>query len=267
MTTDVQEQAESFNTAIQDRVPEIANPEPTTVTLMRGVIDVGSGDWQTVAEVRELTGADEEYLARVEAKQNVSYAEYMSALLRRATLSIGNIDTQNNSAILDHLIIGDRDALFLGIIKCTYGPERTFITTCRACDQKNDITINIDEDFKYDKPSIDLRKPIPVTLKNGSVVNLRLPTGADTAYVANHATNAANQSTLMLARCTVWEDGSKPDNTEEWARSLSILDRNTLVRTLSDLNVGPKIGEVNVHCAHCQEPIQIRIDWISLLLG
>lgn len=261
------EEVDALNQAIEDKIPEIANPESTSVRLMRGLIDPASGDWQMEAQVRELTGADEEHLARVESKQNVTYAEYMSALLRRATISVGSIDITKNPAALDNLIIGDRDALFLGIIKCTYGIERTFNARCNACEQKNDVTINLDQDFAYDKPSVDLHKPLPVTLRNGTVVNLRLPTGADSAYVAANATSSAHQSTLMIARCTVWGDGEKPLNTEEWARDLSVVDRNTIIKTLTDLTVGPKIGEVNVHCAHCQEPIRIMIDWISLLLG
>lgn len=259
--------ASALNEAIKDRIPEIATPEATSVRLMRGLIDPASGDWQMEAQVRELTGADEEYLARIESKKDVTYAEYMSALLKRATLSVGVIDIAKTPDALDNLIIGDRDALFLGIVKCTYGVERTFNTRCTACDQKNDVTINLDEDFPYEKPEIDLRKPIPVTLKSGEVVNLRLPTGADSAYVANKATSPANQSTLMIARCTLWGDDDRPSNVEEWARSLSIVDRNTLVKALTDLNVGPKIGEVNVHCAHCQENLRIMVDWISLLLG
>lgn len=259
--------ASALNEAIKDRVPEIAAPEDTTVELVRGLVDPESGDWQTHAHVRELTGVDEEYLARIETKQNVTYADYMTALLKRATLSVGSIDVQKNPAALDNLIIGDRDSIFLGIIKCTYGPERTFSTTCNACQQKNDITINIDDDFKSEKPSIDLRKPIPVTLRNGEVVNLRLPTGADSSFVATKATNPAHQATLMLSRCTVWSEEDRPSNVEEWARNLSVMDRNTLVKTLTGIEVGPKIGEVNVQCAHCQENIRIMIDWISLLLG
>jgi hypothetical protein len=267
MSTNKEAEVQSFNEAIQERIPEIASPESNHVRLMRGLIDPVSGDWQMDAEVRELTGSDEEYLARIESKQNVTYAEYMSALLRRATVSVGNIKIADNPTVLDNLIIGDRDALFLGIIKCTYGPERTFSTRCTHCEQKNDVTINIDEDFAYEKSSVDLHKPIPVTLKNGKVINLRLPTGADSAYVASTATNPANQTTLMIARCTVWGEGEKPLNVEEWARDLNVVDRNKLVKTLTDIVVGPQMGEVNVHCAHCQEPIKIMIDWISLLLG
>lgn len=258
---------DALNEAIQDKVPEIAPPESNDVRLIRGLIDPESGDWQTVAVVRELNGEDEEYLARIEAKQDVTYAEYMSALLRRATVSIGSLNIQSNPNVLDNLIIGDRDALFIGIIKCTYGPERTFQTRCTACEQPNDVTINLDEDFAYDKPEVDIQKPIQVTLKNGSVVSLRLPTGADSAYVAKKATSPAHQTTLMLSKCSVWSDDNRPSNLEEWARNLSVSDRNTLVRTITDLNVGPKIGEVNVQCAHCQENIRIMIDWISLLLG
>ena len=261
------QEASALNEAIKDRIPEIANPEATSVRLMRGLIDPASGDWQMDAQVRELTGADEEYLARIESKKDVTYAEYMSALLKRATVAVGTINITENPEALENLIIGDRDALFLGIVKCTYGIERTFNTRCPSCEQKNDVTINLDEDFPYEKPDLDLRKPIPVTLKNGTVVNLRLPTGADSAYVADKATSPANQSTLMIARCAVWGDNDRPPNVEEWARQLSIVDRNTLVKALTDLNVGPKIGEVNVHCAHCQENIRIVVDWISLLLG
>jgi hypothetical protein len=263
----LEEDANNLNEALKERVPEIADPESGTIELMRGLVDPSTGDWQSIAEVRELTGADEEYLARIESKKDTTYADYMSALLKRATLSIGTIDISSAPNALDNLIIGDRDALFLGIIKCTYGPERTFMATCNSCNKKNDVTINIDEDFKYEKPSIDLRKPIPVELRDGSTVNLRLPTGADTSYIASKATSPAHQATLMLARCSVWEESERPSNLEEWARNLSLVNRNTLVTAITGLSVGPKIGEVNVQCAHCQENIRIMLDWISLLLG
>lgn len=261
-----QAEASAVNNAIQDPVPELHPVESVLTNLQRGLIDPATGTWHTDAEVREMTGADEEYLASLEAQESITYAEYMSSLLRRAVVRVGSIDISKFPESLDGLTIGDRDILFLTIVKATYGTEKTFQAECSSCEKTNDVTINLNEDFPIIEPSVDLRSPIEVPMKSGLLVKLRVPTIADNTAVAKTGKSVAEQNTIMLSRCSVWGE-DKPSDVVEWARNLNYADRNKLVKTLLNITAGPKIGEVNVPCAHCKSDLTIRLDWISLLLG
>lgn len=264
--SDVQEDAQAFNTAIKEDVPSIGKPESLIVELQRGILDRATGAWQTTAEVRELTGDDEEFLASLESDKAMTYARYMNTLVARATSRIGNVSVNNSQEVIQELIASDRDLLFLGILKATYGPERTFNRICFACDKQNDITINLVDDFPVPTPTIDLHKPIEVALKKGTI-KVRIPTGTDNLFIGKQGSNTASQSTILIARCAVWEDGNAPSDPMAWAKSLSMGDRNKIVKALLGLELGPKMKEVNTQCAHCGETMNIVLDWVSLLLG
>lgn len=266
MSTDTNEVA-SFNDAIKDKVPSIGKPESLIVELQRGLIDPATGLWQTTAEVRELTGEDEEYLASLENDRNMTYAKYINTLLARATERIGTIHINGDQKHLQDLVIGDRDALFLGVVKATYGQEKTFTRTCGECGKDSDITINLVDDFPISIPKVDVQKPLDVTLRKGTKVKFRIPTGNDSVQVVKDGNTTAEQSTLMIARCAVWDEGESPEDPVKWAKTLSLADRNKIIKTLLSVEIGPKIKEVNTQCAHCSTEMYVAIDWVSLLLG
>ena len=259
--------AQAVNDAILDPVPEIHKAESPIITLQRGIVDPATGTWYSDAEVREMTGADEEYMAGIEAKSNFTYSDYMSTLLKRVTIRIGSMSIADNPSIIDNLSIGDRDILFLGLIRATYGSSKEFQASCASCNKDNDVVMNLDEDFPIQEPSVNLRDPIKVKIKDGRVIKLRVPTGGDSAAVGKKVQSSSAQNTLMIARCAVWDEGDAPADPESWAKSLNIADRNKLVKALLSVTAGPKLEAVNVPCAHCGEEMTIAIDWISLLLS
>ena len=110
MTSD---DADAINAASAEPVPEVGSAPESIVHLIRGIReDTETGVvWHDVAEVRELTGEDEEYLASIENKKGLTYSAYMSALLARATVRIGGLAVNNDPRIVDKLILGDRDLL------------------------------------------------------------------------------------------------------------------------------------------------------------
>lgn len=262
-----QKEAAALNDAIKDPVPELRSSESLIVTLQRGLIDPASGIWQVEAEVREMTGEDEEYMSGIEAKGSISYSDYMVSLLKRTVVRVGTINVSANPSMIDNLAISDRDILFLGVVKATYGRTKDFQATCPHCSEDNDVVIDLEEDFPIQEPSRDLREPIEIKLRNGKSVKLRLPTTGDSSSIGKKAQTSSEQNTLMISRCAVWADGEQPTNLEKWAKSLNMADRNKLVRAVLDVKAGPKLGVVNVPCAHCGEDMTIRIDWISLLLS
>jgi hypothetical protein len=254
-------EASALDAAMSDPVPQIKAPSDPLVELYVGVSDT-SGDWQRTAVVRELTGDDEEALAAFEAKGGVGYADYMSFLLRRAVESIGNINVKQEPGVIDNLIIGDRDKLFMAIVETTYGTMREYQVDCTTCGQSNDVFVDIST-FPEKPLKEGVGPKVSTTLKDGTVVEFRLPNGHDSLESVKVAKTTAEQNTFLLARCVTNVTG----NTHIWAKELGMADRAKLIKTLLDAQPGPEIGEVEARCAECNETFAIMLDWASLLLG
>lgn len=255
------------NSIISDPAPSINDAPSTDIELLRGLFNYETGKWETYATVRELNGEDEEFLASSSAKKEMSYAEYMSVLLSRSVVSIGDYDISENPSLVDQLIIGDRDMLFLATVKATYGRVREIEVTCGSCKETNYVSLHLDDDFMVRVPKHDLHTPMEVKLKNGSVVKLNYPTGADSLYVSKKGKTTAEQNTLMLARCSVWDSADRPADLELWAKALNLGDRNKLVKSLTTDPPGPRMEEVKTQCGSCNEDMTILMDWVSLLFG
>lgn len=261
---------DQINAVAQDPVPSMPEPLDTDVKLLRGLLKKTDGEEDQifdVASVKELTGADEEYLASIVNKKGLTYTEYMTALLDRAVLNIGPYVVAKAPGILNKLILADRDMLFLGVLRATYGNEREINVTCRECGTKNDVVIELDKDFPVTQPDFDVFETFKVKTRKGTI-QLRLPTGEDTIAVQkNGAASEAEINTAMLARCAVWEDGQAPANALEWARDINIGDRRKLVNTLLDIKIGPSLEGVDTQCSECGSEMPILLDWVSLLLS
>lgn len=256
-------QANQVNAALEDPPPEMgAAPQPV-VDLTIG-IEV-AGEWATTAIVRELTGEDEEHLAAFESKKDLLYAEYMSEVLKLAVVSIGDTLVKKNPSIIQQLTLADRDTLYLGIVKATYGSTRELRTSCPACKADNDILISLEEDFPIKKPDFVPQEGIEVTTHKSSY-RLRLPTGDDMINVQKATNSVAEFNTHVLANCVIF-DGKPPKDKIAWAKKLNVGERKKLIDTLLSIEVGPDMKGVNAQCAACKEEIPLVFDWVSLLLG
>jgi hypothetical protein len=169
--------------------------------------------------------------------------------------------------MLDNLLVGDRDLLFLGVIKATYGNVRTFVISCPSCDSKSDVMVNLDTDFPVRQPVDDLRNNRPVTLRDGRVVQVRYPTGKDARAIAASGDTLAVQNTAIIVQCVVWDDDRTEVVKKQWARGLSIADRRLIVSAIIESQPGPTLEEVEAPCAHCDETVTMVLDWAYLLFG
>lgn len=258
---DMASQSSALDKALEDPVPRMEPSPNMVVDLYVGLPDE-EGSWQKTAIVRELTGADEEALASLEAKEGMNYTEYMAFLLRRVVESIGSINISQNKNLVDNLIVGDRDKLFMTIIEATYGKMREYQVACTFCGESNDVFVDITT-FAEKPLKKGAGNTITVTTKNGSEVVLRLPTNGDSLVVNKVAKTTAEQNTIMLSRCVQGIEGNPVD----WAKNLGMGDRAVMVKKLLDAQPGPEIGEVDTQCAHCNEKFAMVLDWVSLLLG
>lgn len=261
-----QSDAMAVNAAIADPVPRIQNAPVTTVELFRGIQNPETKEWETLATVNELTGEDEEALASMESDDDYLYAQYMSALLKRSVESIGNVKVKDNPAVIDNLIIGDRDTLFLATVRATYGEVREYQMNCPHCGKSNDVFIEMSE-FPVREGKGDLRDGITVILRNGVEQKFRLVSGADTQFVTTKAKTVPEQNTILISRCAVFPDGEKPKDILAWAKKLGMKDRAAIIDKLMEAQPGPEIKEVEAHCAHCEKQFPVMLNWASLLFG
>lgn len=260
------ETVDAIATSATDSFPEMVPSISNFVELQRGLLNHTTGFWERNVEVRELNGYDEERIASFDSRKNMTYVNYITEILRMGVLSIGSINGSELDVRFEELTLGDRNNLFLSIVRATYGRERSFERPCEDCGNSNVLTIDLFDDFPLIEPSFDPTDTLKVPLKNGITHELRPPTAEDTIYVGNNASTTAEQSTLLLARCSVWRD-NQPDNPEEWARSLGMSDRNKLIRELVSMDMGPRMEGVDVDCVHCGKKMTAMIDWVFLILG
>lgn len=257
------ETAQQINAAMEEPAPYMGDAPNTEVTLPVGV--ALDDDWVTLAEVRELTGEDEEYLASVEKKDDLLYAEYMTEVLKRAVVRLGDHDIASAPSILGRLALADRDTLYLGIMKATYGDTREIRLMCPHCEVSNDVLLSLEEDFPIKQPDFDPKEGLTVKSRN-KTYRLRLPNGDDMVEVQKNTNNTAEFNTRVLANCALF-DGSAPKDRLAWAKKLNVADRRKLIDTLLEIQVGPDLKEVNAQCAECGKDIPLMLDWVSLLLG
>jgi hypothetical protein len=261
-----QQDALAVAAAIADPIPRIVATPNTTLELVCGIFNEATKEWETTAVVKELTGEDEEALAALDADDDLLYAQYMAALLKRSVVTIGNIKVSEKPDIIDALILGDRDSLFLATVRATYGENREYEMNCPHCKKSNDVLIEMSE-FPVKKPKGNPQEPIVVTLRNGTKQKFRLVSGKDSQTVGKRAKSIPEQNTILISRCAVWDADNKPDDVEKWAKNLGMKDRALIIDKLLEAQPGPEIKEVEAHCAHCEKPFPIALNWASLLFG
>lgn len=257
---------DQINEAARSDAPRLIDPQPNKVELLRGLQVEETGDWQTVATVKELTGADEEHLAQLGARDSINATDYMTGVLECGVVSIG--DLPGSQEYIDKLVLPDRDMLFLGIMKATYGDEREIQVTCGKCQHDQGIVLELDKDFIIIGTDRDLRTPMTVKLSKGDV-QFRLPNGEMTSYALSKHDSIAHMNTLIIAQCVITKDDAPLEERIEWARDLPVPDRKKVDKALTEQvqDVGPQLGEVEARCANCETDLPLMMDWVSLLLG
>jgi len=231
-------------------LPVISPPADNIVPLPGGLVRSKYGEQPVLlareAEVRELNGADEEAIYKVRRNPY----RLISTLLTNGTVMLG--DHHPNADMLKNLLIGDRDAIILGIRRATFGDEvelGEFI--CPGCEENlGDLKVTLDDIpvKTLDDPLADTQ--FKVDLWKGGHAKVRLPNGHDQEAVA--ALDLANESevnTMMLSRCVL--SITKADGTENVTannaaavNALGVKDRKAILAQINDRQPGPRYDEV-----------------------
>ena len=229
-------------------------PSESEVKLPGGFIE-SNGEVITTAEVRELTGADEEAIAKAGTT-----GKALNTLLQRGVTKLGSREIKKEE--LDLLLSGDRDALLLGIRKVTFGPTIDLVSRCLSCNNEATVTVDLNEDVPV-KNLEDQPRTWEVSTKKG-IVKVTLPNGVtQRKLMENTDKTSAELNTLLLAGCVLSIDGV-PSMGAASALSLGMVDRTNIIQEIVDRNPGPRLGEVKKVCKACGEDIPLPLSLLDL---
>jgi hypothetical protein len=250
--------------------PEITLPAGGNFSLPGGY--VLGGDYASVrydADVRELTGADEEAMTKA---RSGGLGKYIATLLSAGAVSVGG--EQASTTLLSNLLLGDRDMLLLEIRRATYGDEIVWDHySCPFCGEEFRLSVTLDE-IPVRRLEDPAARIFEVALRKNRKAFVRLPVGSDQEAllaVADRLSDA-EQNTLLLSRVlisVVEADGTENavSGNPEFARSLGIADRQTILDTIEKKQPGPQYNDVKFLHDSCGKEVPLFISAGDLFQG
>lgn len=263
-TPDREQQLAEAKEKIAGSVPLIEAPPSGIVVLPRGLLKGDS--WEQEAEVRELTGADEETLARV--REAASFYDHLLALgvVRIGSIDLGSRPVSERLGILQKLLLGERQQLLLAVVAATYGDTKTLNVTCPNpdCGAEQEVDLILSEDFKAKPMEDPFRMTYSFTTSKGDAIQYRLAEGADQIAVLDKKGAAvAEQNSLILSRVITQVNGRLLLDPLLYARSLSMRDRAALLTELTSKQ--PEIDlTLRVPCVGCGGEQVLALGWPDL---
>lgn len=232
--------------------PQINAPSDTTVELPGGYI-TPTGEVIRTAEVRELTGRDEEFISKAG-----SMGKAILAVLQRGTVKIG--DLKADDKVLDELLAGDRDALLLGIIKATFGPEAEIPSYCGGCQEVKTVSVNLVTDIK----TKILANPVEdrfftVEGRHGDIL-VQLPNGKVQKELINNADKTSAELNTLVLEKTVLKINGKDVLSKLQVQNLGVADRRKVTEEMNKRAAGPQFEDLTVSCPDCDSEVIVPVN-------
>jgi hypothetical protein len=241
-------------------LPLMPDPPDDVITLPGGYLD-GEGILHTTARIREITGADEEVMAREFKGSNTNVAKVVDIILRRSVLSVGSYDPVS-ALVLSNLLVGDRSALMLGIRLLTFGRDWEVPDfPCRLCGETFGTVIELDSivEKKLENPMV---QEIDIPLRRGHVATMGLLTGGVQLEIVNAERSIPEETTLVIDRCIRRLDGKEVAGPV--AQQMGMADRKTIIEALAVAQPGPQMEEVSVECMACGKEANYALNLMDL---
>lgn len=258
---DKQQEIRAAKEAMAGPVPLIADAQSPTVKLTRGLFQRGT--WQQEAEVRELTGTDEEALAKT-----ADQLAFFSSVIAHGVTRIGEVDftsvpVAERKFYLGELLIGEREQLFMKVVQVSFGNEKVIPFTCTLCQVEQEFALLLDQDFKP-KVVEDNDAHLQYTTRQGDTLDVRSAVGADQEEaLGRKGSSVAEQNTVLLSRCITKRNGELIPDPLGYARALGIKDRLSLLDKLVERQ--PSISlELKTTCVSCGGEQRIGLTWGDL---
>lgn len=244
----------ALNEKPQEVMPEIVSPSDTTVELPGGYINA-AGEVIRTAEVRELNGKDEEVISKT---NNLGKA--ILTILQLGTVKIGNeIATEK---ILDDLLVGDRDAILLGILKATFG-SKVNIPIFSNNEQKL-VEIDINTDIKTKILTDPINERVFTVRGKGLEYTVRLPNGIVQKEMINNMDKTSAELSTIILENTVVRIGETPVYSKSQVQALSVVDRRKIIEEINKRAPGPQFEDVVITDPDTGSEVTVPINLGSL---
>lgn len=248
--------------AVAGPIPLIADTPKTAYVLPRGIFD--RGVWHKDVEVRELTGADEEMLSKVPDQ-----LAFFSTVIALGVINVGTIDINSMPVAerkfrLGELLLGEREQLFLWVVRTSFGDEKVIPFTCTLCEVEQEAALLISVDF-LPKEVDDIDTPLfHYTTKKGEDLEYRPAIGADQEEaISKRGASLAEQNTVLLSRCITKCDGKLITDPMGFARNLGIRDRQALIAKLNERQPAVNL-DMKTKCVSCGGDQTLSLGWGDL---
>lgn len=234
---------------IEDKIVSITPPSDTLVDLPAGYITPDGGVSKT-AEVRELNGRDEEAVGKA---GGISKA--FSTILNRATVSIGGVPATEE--MLNSLLLGDRDAIMLGIYKATFGHEVELPGLCGGCGEIKTVQIDLNRDVETKILADPIEDRVFTVRGRNKEFLVSLPNGALQKELANANDKTAGERNTILLHHTVLEIDGTPVLGKQQLQALGIMDRNLIADEIASRLPGPQFEDMVLVCPDCNGEVVV----------
>lgn len=261
----------SFESASMTKFPDGPDIVPNFYELPCGLA-LPDGTVLNTVVVRELTGADEEELARATKSKN--YAHYLNTLLECGVVKLG--EDKPSPKLLKDLTAGDRDFLVIAIRRATYGDTLDYEKLpCMLCGEEADINIHLGDDIESVK--LDPAKTtFTIGLSNNRSATCRVPNGHDQEELGKlpppPQTTIPEYNSMLIKQCVIELTDLATGRARSMAvqpgmaRELSARDRKKIVDKLNTCQPGPKYNDVKYTCPSCDQEVTLSVNVGALFL-
>ncbi len=267
---EIPQSVQSIVEAAKTDFPVAPLPESDLVALPAGL--VLDGKLIKTAIVKELNGAAEEKIFRALLSANPFHIR--NTIIECGLVRVGDEPEKKTQKILPDLIIGDLDAILLGIYRMTYG-DRIEIKgwKCPVCGDTEDIGLDISEDIPVKAMKDISEARFEVELKRGAKAKVRLPNGGDQAAAGDSADRTLiERNTILLQRCI--EEVVETTGISKmllafptYAQQMGIKDRHTVIQAIAERQPGPQLTAIKFVHNSCGKEVTLGLDLADLFLG
>jgi hypothetical protein len=242
--------------------PLLVAPPPNFISLPGGYLDA-DGQLHREVRIREITGSDEETLARELRNPNFTIPKIVDLLLRHTVQAVGTIEPVTPT-VLNQMLVGDRSMILLGVRILTFGSDWEVPDfPCRLCGRPFGVIIELESDIKVRRLEDPYQQEITVPLRNGHEATVAYLTGAVQLEMVGDGTRTPpEEQTIAIDRCLRTIDGVPV--TTPVSRSMSMADRHKIIDALAGNQPGPLLEEVSVQCSNCGQTADYAMSLVDL---
>lgn len=238
----------------QQKEVKITSPSNNLVTLPGGYI-TATGDVLDEAEVRELTGADEEAIAKA---PNVGRA--LLTILQRGTVRIG--DEKADDKVLDNILSADRDVLLLAIFKATFG--KTAVIPVLIEGEMKEVEVDLDNEIQVKSLEDKINDRIFSVKGRKDTFTVQLPTGKTHREMVKNSEKSSAELTTIMLEGTVLEINGAPVLSKSQVQNLGIQDRKVIIDEINKRLPGPQFDNVFVTDPDTGKEVRVPVNFGTL---